>query len=261
MVHTGALPAIKQAYQQLVQSAKMSSLGEMAGGIAHEINNPLAIIHGKAEQLKLRLKKGTVEPGELPDWEKQLSKIETTADRIAKIIHGLRSFSRSADADPMKEVKVSQILEDTLELCKERFRSHGIALKVSPSGEIAIECRPAQISQILMNLLGNAHDAVEDLAEKWVELNVSVSDGFVLIRVTDCGQGIPEQVAEKMMEPFFTTKGVGRGTGLGLSICKGLAEHHRGSLSYDRSSKHTCFVLKLPLKQSASAQAPDAKAC
>lgn len=246
LVSWSDLTQIKEKEEKLLQSSKMSSLGEMAGGIAHEINNPLAIIKGKANYIKKQIKNDVLDKERINE---DLTKIEMTTDRIAKIIRGLRSFSRNATADPMEEVLVSSIVNDTLELCRERFRNHSIDLRVSGNMDMRLECRSAQISQVLINLLGNAHDAVENLSEKWVSIEVVSQKDCILINVMDSGKGIPGPVAEKMMLPFFTTKEVGKGTGLGLSISIGIAKEHHGKLKYDAQSKNTKFVLQLPLKQ------------
>lgn len=236
---------------KMVQSSKLATLGEMAGGIAHEINNPLTIINGKAKQIKRLIDSRDV------DFERvrtELIKIESTTERIAKIIRGLRSFSRNADADPMEKTKLKQILDDTLELCRERFKNHSIDLEINCSEEILLECRPSQISQILINLLSNSSDAIENLPEKWVSLHVQDHGESILISVTDSGTGIPSSIVERMMNPFFTTKEVGKGTGLGLSISKGIAQDHHGRLKYDPSSRNTRFILELSKIQPLPAQ-------
>lgn len=230
----------------LIESSKMSSLGEMASGVAHEINNPLTIIQVNAGLVRKKLDDEVIDRQTL---KQKLTKIETTADRIARIVRGLRSFSRNAEADPMEIVKISDVVEDTLELCQERFKSHSIDFRVNAVANVQIECRAAEISQVLMNLLNNAHDAAEDQNEKWVELDVAADEQFVRLSVTDSGSGITPETIQKMMEPFYTTKVVGKGTGLGLSISKGITEAHHGTLIYDSRSKNTRFILSLPLKQ------------
>jgi C4-dicarboxylate-specific signal transduction histidine kinase len=232
-----------------IRGAKLSALGEMAGGIAHEINNPLAIIVGRISQVRRKVETGKIETQSLVE---SLTKVEDTAMRIAKIIKGLRSFSRDAGKDPMEKMKIPSVVEDALELCRERFRNHNIELRVSlgDSQEIYALGRPTQITQVLVNLLGNAFDATEGLPEKWVALDLIRSGKNVQLRVTDSGKGIPLEVAEKIMQPFFTTKPVGKGTGLGLSISKGIIEEHHGRLFYDSSSPNTRFVIELPCFQS-----------
>ncbi|HEX4924120.1 MAG TPA: ATP-binding protein, partial [Bdellovibrionales bacterium] len=115
--------------------------------------------------------------------------------------------------------------------------------------ELVIACRPTQISQVLLNLLNNAHDAVAEQTEKWVKLDVRDLGDSVELSVTDSGAGIPPEIQEKIMQPFFTTKQIGEGTGLGLSISKGLVDSHHGQLRLDAKSKNTRFVVLLPKTQ------------
>jgi signal transduction histidine kinase len=103
-----------------------------------------------------------------------------------------------------------------------------------------------QISQVILNLLNNAFDAIQDATDKWIKIQTYIEHGQVQIRVTDCGHGISNEVAKKIMQPFFTTKPIGKGTGLGLSISKGIVEAHQGKLTIDTESKNTCFVITLP---------------
>jgi signal transduction histidine kinase len=228
----------------LIQSGKMASLGEMAGGIAHEINNPLAVIHSKAWQIHKGIE---TEKLSLEQIKEGAKKIVHTADRISKIIKGLKSFSRNSEKDPFEKIKITRVIEETLELCQEKFRLHSIELRVNVDRELEVACRPAQLGQVLLNLLGNAHDAVLKTQNPWVEIGARrLPNGSVELWVMDSGNGIPGEVAEKIMQPFFTTKEVGKGTGLGLSISKGIVEEHSGHLSLDRASPNTRFTFALP---------------
>jgi signal transduction histidine kinase len=241
------ITAQAQAEAKLRQSSKMASLGQMAAGVAHEINNPLAIILGKVQQLKLQLADGESDP---PNFKSDLDRIEVTVNRISKIIRGLQLFSRSSEKEQMVVVSLSEIVSDTLELCKERFKFHDIDLKLAVRQDLNLECRPTQISQVLMNLLSNSHDAVDKYSQKWIELKAErFGLNYIRISVTDSGGGIRPEIVEKIMEPFFTTKEIGQGTGLGLSISRGIVEAHQGLFFYDDSSPHTTFVIELPQKQ------------
>lgn len=237
---------LKAAQIKLISSSKMASLGEMAGGVAHEINNPLAIIDAKVQMMMRRANAGTID---LPKMVTDLNLIKTTSERIAKIVRGLRSFSRNSDGDPMEASQVLKILEETSALCKERFKNAGVELTLSCADDLMIECRSTQISQIFMNLLINSFDAIEKLSEKWIKIEVIKKEKSIELRAIDSGKGIPKEIIDKIMQPFFTTKEVGRGTGLGLSITKGIAESHHGQFSYDSSSLNTCFILELPMRQ------------
>ncbi len=241
--------ALKKQHEQLVISAKLSSLGEMAAGVAHEINNPLSIIYGLSSQTKRKHDAGTLDPEILG---RNLATILTTTERIAKIVKGLRTFSRDATDDPMEIAAVLQIIDDTLELCREKFHIHSIDLRVDCDPSLLILCRPSQMSQVLMNLLGNAHDAIENDPEKWVEIRAVKNKSLLELSVKDSGKGIRRDIAAKMMQPFFTTKETGKGTGLGLSISRGIVEAHNGRLYYDENCPNTRFVVEMQLTDPSS---------
>lgn len=229
-------------------SAKLSALGEMAGGIAHEINNPLAIIQMRAVHLREVQKRGEMSQALLAE---SAEAIERMTDRIACIIRGLRTFARDARKDPFKQELVAKVIEETLSICRERFRHRNIRLEVIVScPEAAVECRATEISQVLLNLLNNAADAVAGSPEAWVLIEALEQAEGVEVRVTDSGRGIPSAIREKMMQPFFTTKEVGKGTGLGLSISKGIVDSHRGQLWYE-PGLNTRFVVRLPKTQNS----------
>jgi PAS domain S-box-containing protein len=232
---------------QMLATAKMSSLGEMAAGIAHEVNNPLTIINLLATQLRERIKHGN--PVSTEEMVDRLTRIEKTTERIARIVNGLRTFSRDGTSDPIQTTKLETIITDTLNLCTERFKGHSVHLSIGEiPDDLAIECKPIQISQVLLNLLNNAFDAVSTLEERWVRVEIIDRDSRILIKVTDSGQGIQSEVANRLFQPFFTTKEAGKGTGLGLSISRGIVEDHAGTLSVDATKKNTCFVIDIPKK-------------
>lgn len=238
---------IREQQVKIISSAKMSSLGEMAGGIAHEINNPLAIISLCVNQIRDALNQRDIDQ---PRLREATDKIDTTIRRIGKIVKGLRAFSRSGEHDPFEFVPVAQIVTDTLELCREKFRSQGVDLRLPPQLPTApLQCRAVQISQVLLNLLSNAYDAVHEREGGWVEIDARVEGTEVVLSVTDSGTGIAPEVANRVLDPFFTTKDVGEGTGLGLSIAKGIIEDHRGRLEYVANSPSTRFQFRLPLQQ------------
>jgi C4-dicarboxylate-specific signal transduction histidine kinase len=235
---------IMEQRAQMVAASKMSALGEMAGGIAHEINNPLAILQLRARQI-LQL----ICPG-FPQSDRLLQaadSIRQTTDRIAAIIRSLRAIAREGHGDPFESTPVQTLIAHTLELCAARFQSHDISLKVEPfDPELRVWCRSVEILQVLLNLLNNAFSAIEHQDEKWVEVSVHDQGENAEIQVTDSGPGIPPELQDKLFLPFFTTKPVGSGTGLGLSISKAVALDHRGDLWVDASCPHTRFILRVP---------------
>lgn len=234
---------LEEARMKMIQASKMSALGEMAAGIAHEINNPLAVIALHAENINSALKDSEPEKANI-----SAQKIQEMIARISKIVTGLRVFARDSSQTPREVVPVSQIIADTLNLCTERFKNNGIKLNVNTDATNAnMLCYPTQITQVLMNLIGNAFDAVALLPEKWVAIEVVQKGNRIEIRVTDSGSGIPLQIREKLAQPFFTTKPAGKGTGLGLSISRDIVEKHGGRLFYNEQSSHTQFVVQLPV--------------
>ena len=246
---------------RMIEASKMTTLGEMAGGISHEINNPLAIISGKAAKIRSIAAKALNQNNGLnseltEEIRGHADKVEKTALRIAKIIRALKAFAREGSQDPFQEVALGSVIEDTLEFCRAKFESHGIKLNFinNISDKITLQCRPVQLSQVLLNLLSNAHDATEELSTRWISIETKDHKTKVELRVSDSGPGIPESVGAKIFDPFFTTKEIGRGTGLGLSISMGIVEQHHGRLFIDSKSPHTCFVLVLPKIQKKEKQ-------
>ena len=229
-----------------LQSAKLSSLGQMAGGIAHEINNPLTIIKATASRMR-RLKTSEENEKILND---SIEKINSTVERIAKIIKGLRNFSRDSYNDPTLPTSLKKIIDETLVLCAEAFRHNDVQITVLPFEDVIVDAREVQIEQVFLNLFNNAYDAIAETPMKWIKIKVLVDQTHVKIMVIDSGPRIKDSVAEMMLEPFFTTKEIGKGTGLGLSISKGIIEAHNGQLYYDKNYPNTCFVVELPRSRS-----------
>lgn len=227
---------------KLVMASRLSSLGEMAGGISHEIKNPLAIIDGHLQNLSSLLKR----PDSTQAVLKSIDSMRRSVSRITKIIDGLRAFARSGETDPFERVSPKQIIEKSLELCRSRLESNGIIIKTQLLGQSSLFCRPTQISQVLVNLINNAYDAIETTKDPWIEIELIDEGDYSVISVTDSGPGIPHDIAEKILQPFFTTKPLGKGTGLGLSVSLGIIQSHHGTLMIDSQHPHTRFVIRLP---------------
>lgn len=226
-------------------SAKFAALGEMASGITHEINNPLTSINLHTQNLRF-----LIEGGER-DKAEALKKVEllgNTVHRIARIVESMSMISREGSLDPLKKESLHRIVDDTMTFCSERFRKRDVKFSVNVSPSVFIDCRAVQISQLLLNLLNNAYDAIENLRERWISLDVIEAEDKILISVTDSGEGIPVSLRERIFDPFFTTKPAGKGTGLGLSLSCKIAEDHQGHLFLDTSHPHTRFVVEIPRK-------------
>lgn len=234
---------------KMFAASKLSTLGEMAGGMAHEINNPLAIIIGRANSL---IRKLAVPGSQDRAIVTGIHDILDTANRIASVVRGLTSFARNAAEDPMQPSSIETIVKDTISLCRERFKGFDVTLRVQVDGDAHVNCRAVEISQVLMNLLANAFDATLPLAEKWVVVAIRSHEAKVEVSVTDSGLGIDPAIADKIMNPFFTTKDIGSGTGLGLSMATGIIKAHGGTLSLDASSPNTRLIFVLPRWQEKS---------
>jgi len=234
---------LAESRQAAINAAKMAALGEMSASVAHEVNNPLAAILLRAQRLDMLARTDTMDVAAV---RKTAHDIDRTVDRIRRIVDALRAFARQGDEDPLRPELLAPIVEDTVELCTHRYRLRAIELTVNPIPDgLLVLCRGTQVAQVLLNLLSNAYDAVEDQDERWVRITVETDDAEVHIAVLDSGPGVPAEIAERIMEPFYTTKGIGRGTGLGLSLSGGIAAAHGGRLELDAGARPTRFVLTL----------------
>jgi signal transduction histidine kinase len=247
---------LAESRQAAINAAKMAALGEMSASVAHEVNNPLTAILLRSQRLDMLARTDAMDAAAV---RKTAHDIDRTVERIRRIVDALRAFARQGDEDPLRPELLAPIIVDTVELCAHRFRLGGVELRVDqlPEG-LLVECRGAQVAQVLLNLLSNAYDAVEhqDQDERWVHITVDVHDADVQIAVLDSGPGVPTEIAARIMEPFYTTKEIGRGTGLGLSLSKGIAEAHGGRLELDPHPHPTRFLLTLR-RAPAPGPAPD----
>ncbi len=233
-----------QDQQQKMRLAfQLSSLGEMAASIAHEINSPLTTILLRAENLKVELQKVEINATNAIN---QVDKILSTTERVAKIIKGLKSLSQNTSPENFVKVPLKSVIEETFDFCKDRFKQRGVELKTSPIPNCDLECHPTQMTQMFLNIFNNAIDAVENLKNPWVSLEISEKQDFLIFVITDSGPGVSPEIADKITEAFFTTKPNGKGTGLGLSISRGIIEEHQGSMTLNQESLHTQFIIEIP---------------
>lgn len=236
------------AQKSMVESAKFSALGVMAAGIAHEINNPLAIIQAYCEILEIPEK---LTPQKI---ERARNSILRSVERISKIVRGLRKVARDGEGDPFETASVKTLMDEILSFSHERILNKGIEFRMSCPDDVFLRCQPVQLSQVFLNLINNSIDALEGNAERWIEFTASVENGHGVLRFRDSGPGVPESLRAKLFEPFFTTKQVGKGTGLGLSISRSIIQDHGGEIRLDAGDDRTCFVLTLPLAEAQTLQ-------
>lgn len=236
---------MEQNKGQLFAKTKMTSLGEMAAGIAHEINNPLFILEGYLEVLRTQIDEPSIEPADL---HRQFDRMSLTIQRISKIVNNLRKFSRETVNDPLEEVPVSLIIRETLDLCESRLKYSNIQVDLPQVPEdLMVKCHPTEVSQVLMNLIGNSIDAVQgkSIQDRKIRIDLQSLGEKCELSVIDSGDGITAENRAKLFQPFFTTKPVGAGTGLGLSISKAIMQRNGGDLEYHPISKGTCFKIRL----------------
>ncbi len=234
---------MKQAQTLLAESSRLASLGEMASGIAHEINNPLTIILGR-----LTIAQKKIERNDPPTIvTKELQTIERTVFRISNIINGLKKLARNAVFDPMETFDIVQLINESRDLFLQKLTKYEIKYTFNHSEPIYVNARPLQISQVILNLVSNSIDAIETLPDRWINIDIATADGRCLISVIDSGEGIPPEIATKVMNPFFTTKDPGKGTGLGLSLSKKMVEDSQGKFFYDSTNKNTSFTIDLEI--------------
>lgn len=232
--------------QRLINASKLSFLGMMAGGMAHEINNPLAIIQAYATRIFDKFQKGgaSLDPAAIGQ---SFDAISNAVARIAKIIASLRDFSAETDQEVKKAASVRELIDEVTVFLAAKFKDQGIEFKIDEvPREVTFFGQPHRVGHAILNLLDNAYLAVKERQNPWVRLEIFYDSKQVLVGVSDSGPGIPEELRARIMTPFFTTREVGQGSGLGLSVARGIIEAQKGSLELDTSALNTRFVVVLP---------------
>jgi C4-dicarboxylate-specific signal transduction histidine kinase len=234
---------VAQKTAQVVHSSRLASLGEMSAGIAHEINNPLTVIQGLTRMLHKYA-------GQPTEFAARVERIEKAVQRISKIVNGLRKFSRTSSKREHKIHSFEELFNEVIVLTEARSRRSDTPVLLEATSNPEIFCDDIEIEQVLVNLIHNGIDAVKNMPERWVKLQVYETESSVIVHVRDSGPGIPAEVAEKLFQPFFTTKGVGEGTGLGLPIVKGILDDHGAAIRLRPHESSTCFEIVFPKAES-----------
>jgi two-component system NtrC family sensor kinase len=244
----------RRLQDQLIQSEKMSAIGQLIAGVAHDLNNPLASVVGFSDFL--------TEAGEIPpELAEPLQVIRQEAERAATIVRNLLSFARSQEAERTVQ-QVGPVLESTLALLRNQLMAHKVEATLEAEPELPdLEVNANQITQVFVNLISNATQAIASAGRSgriWVTARRWL-DG-VAVTIADNGPGIPEELVPRVFEPFFTTKRAGEGTGLGLSICQGIVKEHGGRITLDaRPGSGAAFTVELPGAVSAPRPSPTAE--
>lgn len=229
---------------KIIHSSKLKALSEMAGGLAHEVNNSLMVIIGNTQQVQRELKKQDVLSESLN------TRIKHSTEAILKIknvIEGLKYFSLEMDEHPKEVTDLKDIVGRTLSYTHELIKTRNISLEINDIPEISVYCHSFQITQILFNLTMNAVDSFRDMeSERLLRYGFKTQNGFLLVEVSNNGKPIEREHIQKLFQPFFSTKDVNEGSGLSLSISKGIALDHKGDLFFEDRGI-TTFVLKLPI--------------
>ena len=226
--------------------AKLASLGQLAAGVGHEINNPLAIIKGFLHALDGELT--AHQPADSKSFY-LLKKIEHATDRIVNIVKGLKSFSR-ADQSELEYFSFHETLSITLQLVSDIYQKEGFNFKLEDhtSEPLIVFGNKGRMEQVFLNLINNAKDAMEDSQDKNIQLILKEDSGKAFFSIRDSGKGIPDEIKDKIFDPFFTTKEVNKGTGIGLSIVASIIKDMDGEIKFESKLGHgTTFIVELPI--------------
>ena len=257
LVTTSDITKRLETEQQLIHAGKMATLGEMATGIAHELNQPLSVIKTAGSYCLKKTRNNTTIKDK--DFIAMLEKIDRNVDRSADIIRHMRQFARKSEV-VLAEVQVNEVLKRAHDIFSQQLKVRGIEVAWDIEEDLpTIMADSSRLEQVFINLLLNARDAIE---EKWrsperatgtkkITLKTALEGNMVVVEVKDTGIGISEDIADKIFEPFFTTKEVGKGTGLGLSISYGIVKDCHGDIkATTNEQKETCFRIFFPAKES-----------
>lgn len=239
------LARLNQQRETIDASVHLAQIGEMAGGIAHEINNPLQVIQMAAELILEYLGRPEVDHKTVAT---KAQAIITTCNRISLIIKSMRNLAREGSDEPFTAQNLKVVIDTAVAFFREKFKKDGIQLDVQVEQDLALECRATQIGQVVINLVNNAAQAIAGSDHSWIKILAQQHESQAIIRVTDSGPGLSAEAKKRWSQPFFSTKKRGEGMGLGLTIVREILNQHGGTLTLDEAARNTCFEVRLPLR-------------
>lgn len=237
---------LRAAQEELIQAGKLAVIGQLSTGIAHELNQPLAALRTLSANAGRFLERGDADTARA-----NLARIAELADRMGRITGQLRSFARKSSG-LSEPVRLGQALDNVLALLEARLRrSATVVERNGPREEAVVSCDPNRLEQVLVNLVGNALDAMAGQSQPRIEIDWACADGVVRLHIRDHGPGLSDEARSHLFEPFFTTKQAGDGLGLGLAISAGIVRDSGGSLQgANHPDGGAVFTLELPLAPS-----------
>ncbi|MBT8368897.1 MAG: PAS domain S-box protein, partial [Deltaproteobacteria bacterium] len=254
LVTTSDITKRLETEQQLIQASKMATLGEMATGVAHELNQPLSVIKTASRFFMKKIKKKEKIEDEI--FLTMATEIDSYVDRAAKIINHMRQFGRKSDIT-LQKVQVNETLQRAMDILGQQLKVRGIDIEWDLQELLpSIMADPDRLEQVFINLLVNARDAVDEngqsqdhyKGDKRIALKTKSIGNEIVVEISDTGPGISQAIIDRIFEPFFTTKKVGQGTGLGLSISYGIIQECKGSIkALSRQNEGTSFIIKFPV--------------
>ncbi|WP_127715848.1 sensor histidine kinase [Halobacteriovorax sp. HLS] len=241
------LSQIERQKLNMLSSSRYTELGEIAAGIAHEINNPLTVLRVKAKKIKNNCQEGV----RLEEIENSADKILLMTERIHKIIKSMKNLSKNPfEESVIRKEKYSDILDNVTTLCEAKVKYSNIVLEFNKTNQQVMNSLiPSQLGHVFLNLINNACDAIGQKKEKWIRINASIEGKSIHFTITDSGNGIEGDDQDKIFNPFYTSKDVGQGTGLGLSISRNIIESLGGSFYLDTNNQNTSFKITIPYEE------------
>jgi signal transduction histidine kinase len=243
---------ITQLEQQVAEAGKLGALGALSANIAHELNNPLTIVHGYAQNMSEIISDEKVSTQKLNSC---INKITSQTERMMTIIKYIKDFTRYAEGDTLNPEDLNGLISKVVHELEPQLEAHKIIMDLRLNGAVPpVFVNPTKMYSVIQNILSNARDAVDERGngkDKKIKVTTAVEktelDSFIVVKVTDNGIGISKQNLNKVFEPYYTTKDIGKGVGLGLSLVQGVVKEYNGTISAESSKGETTFTLKLPI--------------